>query len=311
MTTFYPLKNTPHEWSSSVVGGADLEPIIAKLTGDEKLGLDSAFEKQGVDWSGAVDVVDVGNEAYEGSYVQNLDYSGSYIFRNFTDTAGQPFYVLTGAVRFPYNSTDDPDAEIVVVDNLDSKTFTLTIHGDETSVGNQWIPFYVIIDNEASSPDLSIQIKFRVVNNGASTTEATCWLDGIRLYGASELVELDSPCNLSISWQRVMDAEYEMSDGTKKTYVQGFRPNLKMRYGICTAAEFAKHVGLSEAEELFIAPNTDSLWGIHCRWDSDFDYKYFRNKMFAHENTLSFDGIFLYKYKNREYGNSYYSATTV
>ena len=181
---------------------------------------------------------------------------------------------------------------------------SLTINSEDVYVDatGYFMPFY--LELEVSSASAYAHINFGCDAN------VEVYLDDLRLYEVSERVSLEAPNRMSVSYQRIVDAEYEMFNKANKTYLKGWRPIYNVGYDYISAAGLVDSIGLSERMFNFFVPHSDNLAGSYVRLSEDFDFSPFKGKFEGHEGSLKLDSVFICKYKPREYGEDYFTVAT-
>jgi hypothetical protein len=305
MAVYYPNPTT-HGWSDLVVGGSAGNPKFFLL--DEENKITNGFFKDPLSlWGGAPTRVALG-EAMRGSYVMSIAAGAQAHLA----TAWVPTYALfTGFLRFTGNAAS---AAQIYANTSNSATyvpsptkyFRLVFNAAATGISlDEWVPFYMLIDTTGWPTFTHLHLDIR--NSGSGTL----YVDDLRMHECSEIISMDNPNILSLVWKREIDSEYTLFNGDMKTYVKGWRPSFNLGYEYCSRAQLIKDIDISESTFSFFVPQDDGLMGVYTRLTNDFDSSYFKNKFVGHAQSLELPSIFLQRYKNKQYGTSYFTPTRV
>jgi len=299
-----------NDWATKHVGGSSNDPTILHVV-EENLMVNGDFEDALSGWSNesgtAPTRVDAGTAAARGNYVMNLKAS-SITHRAIAFTGTK--ILLTGFVKFiatsarkSFNTTLYITGSDAYVATPASKFVKVNIESVDahTDATEYYMPFYLMLDAAAGT---YAHINFEC------EAGVEVYIDDLRLYEVSKVVELYEPNDMFVKYQYYKDAEYEMLDGSSKLYAKGWRPIYSIRYDYMTAAGLVKNIGLSESMFNFFIPHSNNLGGSYVRFDADFEASPFAGKYLGHEQSLELKGIFLIKNKMREYGETYFSVTS-
>jgi len=302
-----PVSN---DWATEHVGGSSNDPTVLHLV-EENLITNGDFEDTLVNWSNesgtAPTRVDAGNYAAKGNYVMNLKAS-SITHRAIAFTGTK--VLLTGYVKFiatsaaaSFNTTLYITGSNAYVANPATKFVKVNIESVDTYVDGTeyYIPLFLVLDTTAGT---------YLLINFACQVVAEVYIDDLRIYEVSKIVELYEPNEMSVKYQYVKDAEYELLDGSSKLYAKGWRPIYSIRYDYMSAAGLVKNIGLSESMFNYFIPHSNNLGGAYVRLSADFEASPFNGRFLGHQQSLDLQGIFLIKNKMREYGESYFSVTS-
>jgi hypothetical protein len=312
MAIYYP-NPTSHPWNEDVVGGSAGNPKIFLLEEENKID-NGYFRDNIINWSLTSANREAFSEAMRGSYVCKIE-SGGKIHQAITKPDN--LILLTGYVRvtefigfgesqaidiYIYPKNDATDT------GIPANYFKLTINPENGGASaNEWIPFYMVADTATWNPYTYLHIQIEGVNQGSNDV----YVDDLRLYPITEMIDLDCPQTLKLVWQRESDADYKMFNGDMKSYVKGWRPKFSIGYEYCSREQLIKDINISESMFSFFVPQDDGLMGIYTRMTNDFDSSYFKNKFVGHSQALELPSVFLQRYKNKQYGISYYTPTFV
>jgi len=313
----YPVIET-HDWTNLVVGGSAGNPLLFRLYEDSIVS-NGSFEDLISNWDGGVQKA-MGDMAQHGSYVLAME-NVSYAHYDFTRTSPSTasainLMLVTGFIKMTpqvangkvkvrvYTSSssarDGSPAEYV---DLEIKSDDACIVAGDDGL-SQWINFYLMADmTNFTGTYIHIELSC------ADYTNIDYYLDDLKVHEVKEVIEMEEPNKINLIWGRKTDAEYEMFDGSKKDYLRGWRPAYTLSYDYCSRAELIHQIGISESEFNYFAPHRDSINGDYVRMTTDLDSSYFQGRFLGHENSIALEGIFLRKFKNREYGNSYFTLT--
>jgi hypothetical protein len=239
----------------------------------------------------------------KGSYVLTVDYS--YYAHKAMDFSGR-LVVLTGYIRA--DAGDDCSIKVyrsASSARVGSPSKYVYIALDFTKDGieyNEWIPFYIIADT-AGWTGSYFHVEFF-----ADSTAGSIFIDDLRVYVANEIIQMECPQSLKQVWRRYTDAEYELINGEKKAFIKGWRPVYSLGYEYCSKAELIKNIGISESTFTLFVPQSDNMNFAYVRMVNDFDSSYFHNKFIGHAQDLELEGIFLQRYKNKQWGYGYFSV---
>ena len=299
-----------HAWSDDHVGGATNDPRILLLS-EENLMTNGDFESALSGWANSVGAAptraDLGGLAARGNYVMNLKANSvTHWYKAFTGTK----VLLTGFVKFV--STDasgsfDVDlyvtADVNYVASPASKYVSLTFDSQDAIVTTTGIfmPFYVELECAAGS--------YVHINFGCDASTEV-YIDDLRLHEVTENITMGEPHRMSVTYQRLVDSEYEMYDKSDKVYLRGWRPVFNVGYDYLAAADLVKNIKASESTFNFFIAHSDNLFGAYVRMIDDFNQEPFHGRFFAHQQDISLRSIFLYKNKPREYGATYFSVAS-
>ncbi len=301
---YYP--NPPasaHPWNSLVVGGSNGNPLIATLI-EQNLINNGYFKDTLVGWTGTCSRVAY-TKAMKGSYV--LSVTGVNYAHYALSYTSNGILALTGYANFQGSGYCD-----IYVYITSSATYAASpteyikirlTSGTGAAVG-EWIPFYIIVDvDDFNTSGTYAHIQF-MPQNGVNV-----YFDDLRLYEVDTIISMDNPQRLNLSWQRKVDAEYELLDGEMKTYLKGWRASYTIGYEYCDAEQLVKSINVSENMFCLFVPQDDSLMHSYVRMNNDFSSSYFQDRFLGHSNDLEFVSIFLQRYKNKQYGSSYFAVT--
>jgi hypothetical protein len=315
----YPDLET-HSWADLVVGGSAGNPLLLKLW-ENPLVENGSFEDSLDIWNPSGVRTDFGKYAQHGNYVMGM-VSANYIHYHFSRTSpntgnSMNLVLFTGFLKMTPAIVNGTLKIRVYADNstthIASPTHKvdLTILTDDACIvadndgKSQWVTFYVMADLTGHS---GTNVHFEIICN--DYTHISYYLDDFKSYEVIEALEMECPNRLQLVWGRKTDAEYEMMDGSKKDYLRGWRAAYQLQYDYCSRAEFIRHIGISESEFNFFAPQCDNLNGEYVRLVGDLDAAYFADKFLGHSRMISLEGIYLRKYKNREYDDSYFTIAS-
>ena len=322
MSNYPTVIATQHPWASDVVGGSYGHPVLAKLY-ETELVSNGAFEDTLVGWDGGAVRQDFGENAMVGNYVlamESIAYEHTYFDRTSADNGNEMNMVLvTGFIKVTVATATSKKVKVRVyttattarVASPASDYVLLTINLDNASIAydsdnnSQWIKFYFIADMTGFAGEY---VHVEILSTDYATVNY--YLDDLKVYEVKEIIELDCPNSLRLKWERKTDANYEMVDGTDKDYVRDWRPIYSMDYVYCSRAEMIKHIGITESDFNFFIPQKDNLNGDFVRMIEDFSGNYFQDRFLGHNNELILRGIYLRKFKNIEYGGTYYALTS-
>lgn len=305
----YPSVNS-HSWAANFVGGSSNDPVILHLE-ESNLITNGSFEDVLSNWSNesgtAPSRVDEGSDAPNGNYVMRLQAS-SIIHQAIAFTGTK--ILLTGFVKFV--STDASgsfDIDLYVTDSDSyvaspaSKYISVTINSEDSYVdaSGYYAPFYAELECTAGT---HVHINF------GCDSGVEVYIDDLKLYEVNESVTLYEPNTLKMRYQYVKDAEYTMFDGEHKVYSRGWRPIYTIGYDYVDSAGLVKNIGLTESLFNFFIPHSNNLSGWYVRANQDYSVEPFHNRFIGHSDGLELFGIFLVKNKFREYGESYFSASS-
>jgi len=298
------------DWNGNVLGGSSNDPCVLHLV-EENLMTNGDFEETLSGWDNEAGVapsrVDLGVDAPNGNYVMKL-LSGAITHRSVAFDGTK--ILFTGKLRFltacagqHCNITLYITNDTNYVANPVAKFVKLAVESVDTNVDatDYFMGFFVELECVAGK---------YVHINLESEAGVDTYFDDFMLYEVNEAVSLYEPNKMSLGYKYYKDAEYELFDGTKKTYAKGWRPTYKVVYDFVDAEGMQKVVRLSEHMFNFFVPHSNNLCGSYVRFVNDLSYNPFQNKFLGHSVDLELEGIFLQKFKMREYGESYFSVTS-
>lgn len=307
-----------HNWTNDVVGGSAGEPILVKLYETELIS-NGSFEDTLIGWTGGVKK-DFGENAISGNYVlamENVSYAHNYFDRTSVDNGNEMDTILfTGFIKATAAGVGETVKVKIYCSNSSARVSSpvsfvlLTIKLDNSCIIadldglSQWIKFYICTDLNGMAGSI---VHFEIYSTNYATVNY--YLDDLKVYEIKEIVELECPNSLRLKWERKTDANYEMIDGTDKDYVRGWRTIYTLNYEYCSRAQMIKSIGITESDYNFFIPQKDNLNGDFVRMVEDFSGNYFKDKFLGHTNELILRGIYLRKFKNIEYGGTYFTIS--
>jgi hypothetical protein len=305
-----PVQNT-HEWADLVVGGSYGNPVLLKLV-ENNLLTNGDFEDVLSGWTGTNSRVDAGSNAMKGNYVLSIDaaqYAHNYISRG-TKTK----ILLTGFVRIATKVASKEftiklyPSDATARDAAPTTYLKIDINANDAGItALKWIPFYAMADLSITNWNKTyIHFEFQAESG---LTDGV-YVDDVKIYEVSEIVTMENPNVMKLNWQRVSDASYELADGTAKDYLKGWRAIYTLGYEYCSCAQLIKDIGLSESLFNFLIPHGNNISGDYVRMMNDFDSSYFHDRFIGHAQELNLPAIFLRKFKNTEYEDSYFTVSS-
>ena len=295
-----------HIWSGEVVGGASGDPAILKLI-EQNLLINGDFEDEDItNWTGDGTRYDAGSYAMKGNYVLAIANNKQAITQIVYGSATK--ILLTGFMKI-LTKASGKTAYVKFYDSTPTtpKSIQVTINTNDAAINiNNWVPFYVMADLSTWTGNVYIKIS---VGGGAGGNGIQ--VDDLRVYAVNEVITMNEPNVLKLTWQRYTDANYELLDGTNKDYLRGWRSTYSLGYEYCSKDQLINDIGISENMFNFFIPHSDNLNGDYVRMLNDFDSSYFHDRYIGHTQELQLTGIFLRKFKNKEYGSTYFTVTTV
>lgn len=299
---------TAHPWDDLVVGGSDGHPAIIKLI-EENLINNGDFEEILSGWDGTNSRVDAGANAQKGNYVLSVDggnYAHTYISRGTLSKV-----LFTGFLKIRNKVSSKYVNLRVYTTNATSRVtypasyyVRLQFDSNDATQDGQWMPFYIMADM-SSWVGTYIHIDFEI-DSGLTGM----YIDDLRLYEVDEVVSMECPNVLNLTWRRLTDASYEMLDGSMKDYLKGWRAVYTLGYEYCSRAQLIEDIGISESTFNFFVPQDDNLQGDYVRMINDFDSSYFHDRFLGHTQSIILESIFMRKFKNKEYGATYFVVTS-
>lgn len=300
---YFP-KPIAHIWDDLVVGGSSGTPRMFLLEEDNLID-NGYFQDTIVEWDGGMTREAVAF-AMKGSYAMKLTTAGAYAHLSLARTVDN--ILFTGFTRFTGGTGESTVDVYLYGNNSASRTATpgqylqLRMQSATGFPKDTWCPFYMAIVDRGWAAFTYLHFEFRV-----SGTNATCYVDDLRAHTINSYLELDNPQTLNLTWQRLIDAEYEMEDKSLKSYPKGWRPNISIGYEYCSAAQLVKNIDISENAFMFFVPQNDGLMGIYTRMVNDFSSAYFKDRFIGHQSNLELTSIYPWRYKNRQFGHDYYA----
>jgi hypothetical protein len=299
-----------HVWSDEHIGGATNDPRLLLLE-EENLMTNGDFESALSGWANSSGTaptrVDLGSDAARGNYAMNLKASSiTHWYKAFTGTK----ILLSGFVKFvATDAAGSCDIDLYITANTSyaaspaSKFVSLTLNSVDAYVTatGYFMPFYLELEATAGS-----YVHINIGNDSG----VEVYIDDLRLHEVTENLALEEPTLMTVTYQRIMDAEFELYNKTDKAYLRGWRPVFNVRFDYIAAAELVKNIKGSESMFNFFIPHSDNLFGGYVRMIDDFSPESFNGRYFAHSQDISFRSIFLYKFKPREYAATYFSAAS-
>jgi hypothetical protein len=160
------------------------------------------------------------------------------------------------------------------------------------SLTEYWKPYYIIIQIPNSWDGTKLYLRFKPYYEGAGVASTgTMYIDNINLYELSRDIEFDVATKLSQEWLRVIGSEYELSNGSLKEYVDGFRFKCSIFWDHLTADFESKRSKVMSALLLFFIPHIDYNWGILVKPDGSIKREYFHDKYVCHVGGIDMLGI--------------------
>jgi len=302
---YFP-KPIAHVWDDLVVGGSSGTPRMFLLEEDNLID-NGYFQDTIVEWDGGMTRAAVAF-ATKGSYVMSIA-TAQYAHLSMARTEDN--ILFTGFTRFTGGTGDSVVDILVYPSNAPerwrnpSEFYQLRIQSTTGFPKDTWCPFYIALNDNAWSSFTYLHFEFRV-----SGTGATCYVDDLRAHHINSYLELDNPQTLNLTWQRLIDAEYEMEDKSLKSYPKGWRPNISIGYEYCSVEQLVRNIDISENEFMFFVPQNDGLMGIYTRMVNDFSSAYFKDRFIGHQNEIELTSIYPWRYKNRQFGHDYFYVQT-
>jgi hypothetical protein len=292
-----------HPWNSLVVGGSNGNPLIATII-EQNLLSNGYFKDTLVGWDGTCSRIAY-DKAMRGSYV--LSVTGANYAHYPLSYTSNGILSLTGYANFQGSGYCDIYiymTSAVTEVGSPSEYIRVRLTTGTGAAIKEWIPFYIMVDTSSFfTAGTYAHIEFKPQSG------VNVYFDDLKLYEVDTIIAMDNPQKLNLTWQRKVDSEYELLDGEIKTYLKGWRASYNIGYEFCSAEQLVKSINVSENMFCLFVPQSDNLMHSYVRLNNDFSSSYFQDRFIGHSNELELVSIFLQRYKNKQYGSSYFTVT--
>ncbi len=223
-----------------------------------------------------------------GEYSMEVDASGGHgvYAKTVVDTAsalGGRAFILEFAVR----PDEDRDTEIIVRDGAGTQSWNevyTVVSGEFTHY------FYYFV---FSSSNTETEIEIRLYGSDVLGPLGKTYYDNVNLYEVTEKIDLRVP-EISVStFEKELEANFELLSGRTQEYIRGWRFQASMAYEYLTKEEEEKRTRISDSDLMVFQPHDDNEFMVVSRWNGDFARTYFGDIYAGHTGSINLIGAHL------------------
>lgn len=151
----------------------------------------------------------------------------------------------------------------------------------------------ILADNipNKTSKDVQLRIYTGIEFNSSGDMQ----MDNFYLMQSLEDYQFDCPQDDFLRFEKDLIGSHELQDGRIQEYNKAWRPNYYAYYLSMTKQNEKYRQRISEANNVFVIPHIDFMWGFFAKWTNEFLRKYTMKRYIGHDSEITLMGNELLK----------------
>lgn len=117
-------------------------------------------------------------------------------------------------------------------------------------------------------------------------------LDHVSFRLVSRAAELENPAGAyEQDWEKILQAAYELIDGSTKEYLQGWRYTARLDYTYLSDVEETTRAQISRAAHIIFQPHQDDSFIVDARWNKAYARRYPEEVFVGHRGVIPLIGV--------------------